>query len=60
MINFDDVTKENTKESNTNWLQIFNHTHKILIIGGSGSVKANSLFSLESHQPGIDKIVLHA
>ena len=26
MINFDDVTKENTKESNTNWLQIFNHT----------------------------------
>ena len=60
MINFDDVTKENTKESNPNWSQIFNHTHKILIIGGSGSVKANSLFNLESHQPDIDKIFLHA
>ena len=46
MINFDDVTKENIKEYNPNWPEIFDHPHRILIIGGSGSGKTNSLFNL--------------
>ena len=37
MINFDDVTKENTREYNPNWLQIPNHLQRSLIFGGSRS-----------------------
>ena len=39
MINFGDVTKENIKEHNPNWLQTANHPSRILIIGGSRSGK---------------------
>ena len=60
MINFDDVTKENIKEHNTNWPQISDHPYRILIVGGSGSGKTNSLFNLISQQPDIDKIYLYA
>ena len=57
MINFDDVTKENIKEHNPNWLQIPDHPYKILIIGDSGSGKTNSLSNLINHQSDIDKIL---
>ena len=60
MINFDDVTKENIKEHNPNWPQIPDHPYRILIIGGSGSGKTNSLFNLINQQPDIDKIYLYA
>ena len=46
MIKFDDVTKEETKELNPNWPQISDHPYRTLIIGASGSGKANSLFNL--------------
>ena len=39
MINFDDVTKENIKEHNSNWPQIHDDQYGISIIGGSGSGK---------------------
>ena len=45
MIDFD-VVKENIKEHNPNWPQIPDHSYWILIIGGSGSGKTNSLFNL--------------
>ena len=54
MINFDDVTKENIKEHNANWPQITDHPYRILIIGGSGSRKTNSLFNLINEEPDID------
>ena len=60
MINFDDVTKENIEEHNLSRPQIPDHPYRILIIGGSGSGKANSLFNLISQQPDIDKIYLYA
>ena len=60
MINFDDVTKENIKEHNPNWPQIPDHPYRILIIGGSGSGKTNSIFNLISQQPDIDKIHLYS
>ena len=60
MINFDDVTKEETKEHNPNWPEIPDHPYRILIIGGSGSGKTNSLFNLINQQPDIDKIYLYA
>ena len=60
MIDFDDVTKENMKEHNPNWPQIPDHLCRILTIGGSCSGKANSLLSVISQQPDIDKIYLYA
>ena len=60
MINFDDVIKKETKERNPNWPQILDHPYKILIIGGSGSGKTNSLFNLINQQPDIDSICLYA
>ena len=60
IINFDDVTKENMKENKPNWSQIPDHPYIILITGGSGSEKTNSLFNLINQQPDIDKIYLHA
>ena len=60
MINFDDVIKENTKERDQNWLQIPDHPYRILITGGSGSGKTDSLFNLIRQQPDFDKIYLYA
>ena len=60
MINFDDVIKEQIKKHNPNWLQISDHPCRLLIIGGSGSGKTNSLFNLISYKPDIDKIYLYA
>ena len=51
IINFDNVTKENIKENNSNWPQIPDHPYRVLIAGGSGFGKTNSLFNLMSHQP---------
>ena len=53
MITFDDdVIKEETKEHNPNWAEISDHPYRILIIGGFGSRKTNSLFNLIGQQPG--------
>ena len=60
MINFDDAIKEETKEHNPNWPQIVDNPYRILVIGGSGSGKTNSLFNLINQQPHIDKIYLYA
>ena len=60
MINFDHTTTENTKEQNKNWSQILDTLCRILIIGGFGSRKINSMFNLISQQPDIDKIYLYA
>ena len=48
---------------NLNWLLIPDHPHRILIIGGSGSGKANALFNLikqhdDDNYSIIDKIYL--
>ena len=53
MINFDNVTKEETEKHNPNWPQVPDHPHRILLIGGSGSRKTNLLFNIISQQPNI-------
>ena len=60
MINFDVVVKEDIKEHNPNCPQNLDCLYRILIIRGSGSGKANSLFNLINDQQDIDKIYLHA
>ena len=39
---------------------IFQIIHRILIMGGSGSQKANALLNLINNHPDIDKIYLYA
>ena len=56
MINFDDVTKEETKEYNPNWSQIFDHPYRILKIRSSGFGKTNSFSNVINEEPDIDKI----
>ena len=60
MINFDDYTNENKTEHNLMWSHIPDHPYRILIVGGSGLGKTNTLLNLTNNQPDIDKIYLYA
>ena len=60
MINLDSITNENNKEHNEKWPYIPDHPYRILIIGGSGPGKTNTLISLIKQQDDIDKIYLYA
>ena len=60
MFNLDSVTNENNKEHNKKWPFIPDHLYSILIIGGSGSGKTNTLLNLIRQQDDIDKIYLYA
>ena len=60
MINFDNYTNENVIEHNSKWPYIPDHPYRILIVGGSGSGKANTLLNLINNQLDIDKICLYA
>ena len=59
MINFDNVTKDNIKEHNPNWLQIPDHPCRILTTGDSEFGKTISLFNLISEQPDTEKICFY-
>ena len=50
MINFDDYTNEKKTEHNLKWLYILDHPDRILITGGSGSGKTNTLLNLINKQ----------
>ena len=54
MINFNDVVKDNIKEHNPNYPQIFDHPYRTLT---SGSGKTNSFFNLIIQQTDIDKVI---
>ena len=60
MINLDIITNENNKKHNEKWPYIPDHPYRILIIGGSGSGKTNTLLNLINEQHDIDKIYLYA
>ena len=53
IFNFDYITKEDIKEHNPNWPEILDHPYRILIAGGSGSGKTNTLLNLINHEPDI-------
>ena len=56
MINLDNIVNNN----NEKWPYIPDHPYRILIIGGSGSGKTNTLLHLINKQKDIDKIYLYA
>ena len=60
MINLDNIVNETNKEHNENWPYIPDHLYRILIIGGSGPGKTNTLLNLINEQREIDKIYLYA
>ena len=43
-----------TKQNNSKWSHIPDHSYRILIVGGSGSGKTNTLLNLMNNQPDID------
>ena len=59
MINFDNYTNENKAEHNLKWSYTPDHPYRMLIVGCSGSGKANVLLNLIYNQPDIDKIYLY-
>ena len=59
MINLDKIIIEKNKEYNKKWPYIPDHSYRILIIGGSGSGKTNTLLNLINEQKDIDKIYLY-
>ena len=48
------------KKHNKKWPCIPGHPYRILIIGGSGSGKTNTLLNLINEQHDIDKVYLYA
>ena len=60
MINLDSITNENSKEHNKKWPYIPDHPYRIVIIGGSGSGKTNTLLHLMKEQDDIDKTYFYA
>ena len=60
MINLDKIVNKNNEEHNEKWPYILDHPYRILIIGGSGSGKTNTLLNLINKQEDIDKIYLYA
>ena len=60
MINLDNIINENNEEHNEKWQYIPNHPYRILIIGGSGSEKTNTLLNLINEQKDINKVYLCA
>ena len=60
MINLDNTVNNNNEKHNEKWPHIPDHPYRILIIGGSGSGKTNTLLHLINEQKDIDKIYLYA
>ena len=60
MINLNNIVNKNNNEYNEKRPYIPDHPYRILIIGGSGSGKTNSLLNLINEQDDIDKIYLYA
>ena len=59
MINFDEYTNEGKTEHNSKWPYIPDLPYRILIVGGSGSGKTNTLLNLMNNKLDIDKIYLY-
>ena len=59
MINSDSLTNGNNKEHNEKWPYIPDHLYRIMVTGGSGLGKTNSLLNLINEQYNIDRTYLY-
>ena len=59
MINLDKIVNNNNQQHNEKWPYIRDHPYRILIIGGSGSGKINTLLHVTNKQKDIGKIYLY-
>ena len=59
MINSDSFTNGNNKEHNEKWPYIPDHLYRIMVTGGSGLGKTNSLLNLINEQYNIDRTYLY-
>ena len=59
MINLDKIVNNKNNNHNEKWPYIPDHPYRILIIGGFGSGKTNTLLNLINEQRYIDKIYLY-
>lgn len=62
MINFHELTQDNTQKDNPHWMQIPGHSYRMLIVGVSEQVKTYALHNLmhQENEVIIGKIFLHA
>ena len=56
MINLDSISNENKSELNEKWPDLPDYPYRIIVIGGSGSVKINALLNLIKEQDYHDVI----
>ena len=54
------LQKKAIQEHNPKWSEILGYLYWLLLIGGSGSGKANVLLNLTNHELDIDKVYLYA
>ena len=57
MINLDNIANNNNEKHNKKRPHIPDHPYRILIIGGSGTGKPNTLLNLINEQKDIDKLI---
>ena len=60
MINVDSIVNDKNEKHNKIWPYVPDYPYRILIIGGSGLAKTNTLLNLINEQRDIDKIYLYA
>ena len=60
VINLDNIVNNNNEQHYEKWPYTPENPYRILIIGGFGSGKTNTLFNLTNEQKDIDKIYLYA
>ena len=57
MINLDNIVNNNNEANNEKWPYVPDHPYRILIIGGSGSGKTNTLLNLINEKEILTKFI---
>ena len=58
MINLDNIINNNSEKHNEKWRYIPDHPYRMLIIGGSGSGKTNTLLNLINEEKGRQNLLI--